>query len=402
MTVSITTQTPLLRPRRRAVWAVLITAVAMIAAIAVVAGRTILSEGQQAERPDLQRVLDELVTGRDRIAPGVTAYVSGPQGTWLGSAGIADVKSGEAMRPDARVRLESVSKIYTASLVLRLAEEGKLRVDDTVEAWLPGLLPYGNRITIRQLLTMTSGLIDTNDITRKPTFYLARVRDAKLQAELAAIVKRATENPVLEVSSIWWIRLAAWQPLLFTPGTQSHYSNIGYEVLGLIAADAGGKPLPVLHRERLFEPLGLRQTAYDPQGPIAGTHARGYSIAGNGKLTDTTERHGGVGAGGGIVSNAEETATFLTALMRGRLLGRAQLEAMKGDSLWLGGEPSVCAGPAYGWSGGGNGYKTNVWVNGDGTRVAVLLLNARLSGSDQPVADQTAGAAMRALYCAVA
>ena len=61
------------------------------------------------------------------------------------------------------------------------------------------------------------------------------------------------------------IRLAAWQPLLFKPGTQYHYSGIGYELLGLIAARTGAKPLPDLYRERIFKPLGLRQTAYDPR-----------------------------------------------------------------------------------------------------------------------------------------
>jgi D-alanyl-D-alanine carboxypeptidase len=55
------------------------------------------------------------------------------------------------------MRLESVGKIWTAALTLRLADQGRLRLGDTVERWLPGLLPYGNRITIRQLLTMTSG-----------------------------------------------------------------------------------------------------------------------------------------------------------------------------------------------------------------------------------------------------
>ena len=72
------------------------------------------------------------------------------------------------MRPDARMRLESVSKLWTATLILQLAGEGKLRLDDTVEHRLPGLLPYGDRITIRELLNHTSGMIDNNDIGRDP------------------------------------------------------------------------------------------------------------------------------------------------------------------------------------------------------------------------------------------
>jgi D-alanyl-D-alanine carboxypeptidase len=72
------------------------------------------------------------------------------------------------MATDARMRLESVSKIYTAALILQLAQDGKLRVGGTVAGWLPGLLPYGNRITIRHLLTMSSGLIDNNDLLNAP------------------------------------------------------------------------------------------------------------------------------------------------------------------------------------------------------------------------------------------
>ncbi len=85
--------------------------------------------------------------------------------------------------------------------------------------------------------------------------------------------------------------------------------------------------------------------------------------------------------------------------MRGKLLDRQQLTAMKGDNLWLGGSSSGCADQAYGWSGGGSAYKTEVWVNDDGSRVAVLLLNARHMFTAQPAADQAAHDALTRLYC---
>jgi len=134
-------------------------------------------------------------------------------------------------------------------------------------------------------------------------------------------------------------------------------------------------------------------------GPIGGPHARGYGIKPDGGQIDTSDWHSGVGADGGIVSNAADTAAFLTALMRGELLARKLLSSMKGDNLWLGGAPSGCAGQAYGWSGGGNGYKTEVWVNDGGTRVAVLLLNARHWDTAQPAPDQAAHDALTSLYC---
>ena len=389
-------------------------AVLLFAAATIVVGadRTAVSSGghecssavtQSTPRPALGRVLEGAVAGPSAIAPGATAYVLGPHGRWLGAAGIADTRTCRPMAPDSRTRLESVTKIYTATLILRLDQERKLRVTDTVERWLPGLLPYGRRITIRELLTMTSGLIDNNDFlnasdTVKNT-YLRRVKDPKLRATLLATAKRINENPAVVVPERLWIEWAAWQPLRFTPGLGYHYSNIGYDILGLIAARAGGKSLPELYRETIFGPLGLRATAYDPQGPIRGPHARGYGIEA-GRQIDTTDWHWGVGAEGGIVSNAEETGTFLTALMRGKLIDRQELESMKGENLWSGGMASGCADQAYGWSGGGSGYKSEVWVNGDGSRVAVLRLNARHLGAEQAAADSTAHEDLVSLYCA--
>ncbi len=385
-------------------WAIVAVAgLAIAAGTAVALDRTAFSGEKQAARPELQRILDGAVAGRSKLAPGATAYVSGPHGRWVGAAGVADTSTGAPMPADARMRLESVSKIYTATLILRLAQEGKLRVSDTVARWLPGLLPYGSRITIRQLLTMSSGLIDNNDFTNASDsvkrVYLARVKDAALRAELLATAARVDENPASVVPETLWIRWAAWQPLLFRPGSGSHYSNIGYDVLGLIAARAGAKPLAALYRQEIFEPLGLHATAYDPQGPIGGDHAHGYAIQPDGRRTDTTSWHWGVGAEGGVVSNAEETATFLTALMRGELLDRRQLTAMEGQNLWSGGAASGCAGQAYGWSGGGSGYKAEVWVEDGGGRVAVLLLNARHVSTAQPAADASAHGALASLYC---
>lgn len=360
-------------------------------------------EASPSSRPGLQRVLDALVVGPSRLAPGATAYVSGPHGTWAGAAGFADTSTCAPMPVDARMRLESVSKIYTATLILQLAQRARLRLGDTVARWLPGLLPYGGRITIRQLLTMSSGLIDNNDLTnasdRAKQSSLARVKDRPLREELLAAAARVDANPAAMVPDTLWIRWASWQPLLFTPGGGYHYSNIGYDILGLIAARAGRTSLPALYRQRIFAPLGLHVTAHDPQGPIAGPHARGYGIEADGAQADASDWHWGVGADAGIVSDATETAAFLKALMHGALLHRQELIAMEGADLWLGGIASGCADQVYGWSGGGSGYKTEVWVDDGGTRVAVLLLNARHYGTAQPAADQRAHAALVRLYC---
>jgi len=400
------------RPHRRSgrsVWLAVAVALAFVVVLVVVAAplikRAVLAPGKPAPdatfvaRPDLDSEIASLVIGSARAAPGATAYVLGSQGYWLGAEGIADLSTDETIHPDARMRLESVSKIFTATLILQLDQQGKLHLTDTVQRWLPGLLPFnGSKITIRELLTMSSGLISDSDLEgnrAKAERELARVKDLRLRAQLIAVGKRAITNPAGEVDPIWPIRWAAWQPLLFAPGTGYHYSNIGYNILGLIAERATGKPLATLYQQRIFTPLGLKHTAYDPQGPIRGPHAHGYMIAPNGSITDTTAWHHAKAADGGIVSDAQDTARFLIALMRGKLLDKQELAGMKGENLWRGGDTSPCGGRAYGWGGAGEGFKTAVWVNGNGTRVAVLLTNAR----HPPYGDQIVEEMRERLYC---
>src|SRR4029453_491174 len=104
---------------------------------------------------------------------------------------------GQPMPVDARMRLESVSKIWTAVLVLQLAEQGRLGLDDPVERWLPGLLPFGDRITLRQLLTHTSGIFDNNDAVNHPAQALGRIKDPAVRAEFLRWAERIQANPAI-------------------------------------------------------------------------------------------------------------------------------------------------------------------------------------------------------------
>jgi D-alanyl-D-alanine carboxypeptidase len=387
------------RVRQRGAWIAAIVAVVLVAAgIPVAMLSTRAHHGQTVGRPDLQGVLVQLTSGSGRIAPGATAYVAGPHGTWLGAAGVADVATGQPMPVDARMRLESVSKIWTAVLVLQLAEQGRLGLDDTVERWLPGLLPFGDRITLRQLLTHTSGIFDNNDAVKDPARVLARVKDPGFHAQLLRLAQRLQADPTTRFPPTVWIRLAATQPLYFPPGSGYHYSNIGFEVLGLVIEKVTGQPLEAVYRERILRPLGLGDTAYDPQGDITGPHARGYLVKADGSLADQTAVHWGIGAEGGMVSDAADTGRFLVALMQDRLLGPVAAAGMRTRDFWSGGDTPSCGGSAWGHSGAGEGYKTNVWVSSDGRRVVVLLLNGRMA--DQTTGDQRAAQALDQLYCA--
>jgi D-alanyl-D-alanine carboxypeptidase len=375
------------------VW--LVVGLVAAAGIAVGLSRAFVA-GQETRSQYMQGILDGLVTGPNRLAPGATAYVSGPHGTWVGSAGVADVETDQSMPVDARIRIESNSKTWLVAVVLQLVQQGKLSLGDTVDRWLPGLLrAHGKEITLRQLMSDSSGLIDDNDFRSAPSAgdaYLARVGDPKLRAQLRAIAARIRANPAARVSPLWAIRLAAWQPLVAAPGTAYHHSNIGWNIAGLIAAKASGKPLPLLYRERIFQRLRLRRTAYDPQGPIAGTHAKGYELAVGGTLIDTTARHFGKGADGAIVTDAKDEATFLMGLTNGTLLHPSIVGELGA------GDPSGCGGPpVHSGSGAGDGYKSDVVYAVDGSRVAVLLLNGRRPGE---TGLTSAAAAASDLYCA--
>jgi D-alanyl-D-alanine carboxypeptidase len=260
------------------VWLVLL-AVLLVCGVGAPIARSAFTGRSQNSRPDLQRVLDGLVSGWSRITPGVTAYVVGPQGVWSGSAGIA--APGVPMAPNARLRLNSVGKMWTATLILKLVGEHKLGLDDTVAHWLPGLLPYGNRITVRQLLRMTSGMINTDDITARPLYYIDQIKDPALRARVLAAGRRARIDPTYPPTQVW-IQIAAAVPLLFPPDTHWHYSNIGYMVVGLIAERAGGADLATLFRRQIIDPLHLASARYDPAPNITGAHAHGYVINSNG------------------------------------------------------------------------------------------------------------------------
>jgi len=394
------------------VWLGLVAAV-LAGALALLIDRTVVGGGLQSSRPDLQRVIDALVARPGRIAPGVTAYVAGPEGVWVGSAGIATI--GTAMRPDARLRLNSVGKLWTATLILKLVGEGRMQLDDAVSHWLPGLLPYGNRITVEQLLSMTSGMIDTNDLYARPAYYIDRIKDPALRARVLAAARRARIDPTYPPTLVW-IEAAAGQPLLYQPGSTWHYSNIGYMVLGRIAARVGGADLTTLFRKQIIDPLHLHSARYDPAPNISGSHAHGYSLSTNGKLVDATRWTAGLAADGGIVSDAADEARFLQALMRGNVLRPAQLAALQ--SKHAQGNPGLgnasyglgtliqrdgCAAPglAYGHNGGGDGYMSSVQVSLDGSRVAVLLVNGYgASNAAQNHGGATLFNTMQRLYCA--
>ncbi len=387
-------------------WAALAVVVATVIGIAV--ERAVVPRSSPS-RPDLQRILERLVSGRGRVAPGVTAFVSGPHGSWSGAAGLANARTGAAMWPDAPMHLDSQTKTWVATLILQLAAEGRLRLDDPVERWLPGVLPYGGTITVRELLDHTSGIVDQQTFDRDALRFIERVHDPALRTALLRFWRRLATDPTARLPATVALRFTATLPLLWNPGAQFHYSNIGYEIAGLIAAKAGGAPLGRLIEQRISRPVGLTSAAYVPGGEVEAPHPQDYTVASDGTVRDATDFYrANEGASGAMIASARDDARLLTSLMQGKLLPPAQLRMMTTPSAansdyGLGiGITTDCYISAY--NHGGVSYSTTsaALVARDGTRVAVVLLNGNTSEGHSP-GPRSSNAAVNAaqqLFCA--
>jgi D-alanyl-D-alanine carboxypeptidase len=265
---------------------------------------------------------------------------------------------------------------------MRLIAQGKIALDAPVSKYLPGLLPDGDRITIRELLSHTSGLYTyTSDSNAMGPYLRGELRFAWTPKEL--------------------VGFAAAHPLLFPPGTQFSYSNTDFIVLGLLAERVGGESYGKQLREYIFRPLKLSHTTL-PTGKEALPDVHGYvSMSVYDKNAspvpiDTAALSPAFGwSAGGIRATAEDVADFYRGLLSGKLLPAAQLAAMEdtrttGGQYGLGLMPTgprayewgtyttainTTCGRAWGHGGSFPGYYQLPISSPDGSRQAVLLVN---------------------------
>jgi D-alanyl-D-alanine carboxypeptidase len=328
-----------------------------------------------AAHPDqeLTQLLDRLIVAG---APGAAARVTDGHGVRAAGRGVADVRTNRPMRPDLNVRVGSVTKPMVATVVLQLVGEGRLSLDDTVEDWLPGILPYGAQVTVRQLLTMTSGV---------PEYLTGRI----LGPLYASPPNRFRSWAPREL-----VAIAAGQPLTFPPGGGFHYSNTNYVLAGLIVEAVTGRSLGHELTRRVFGPLRMRDTSFPVNRPtLARPSARGYSLpidpeqgpVEGGALVDITVYNPSfTWAAGNVVSSLEDVTRFLSALLTGRLLS---LELLAEMTTWVDtGQPEVGygtglqvirtpCGDVIGHDGGIPGFATMALATADGRRHFALVVN---------------------------
>ena len=284
--------------------------------------------------------------------------------------GLADVANRAAATPATNYRLASMTKQFTAAAVLLLMQDGRLDLDDPVRQWLPAL-PQAGAITIRRLLTHTSGLIDYEDVIPEGTS--AQVHDAD--------VLRLLESQ---------------NRTYFAPGTSYRYSNSGYSLLALIVGRASGRDFASFLRRRIFEPLHMHDTVAYEEGISTVAHrAYGYSAAAQSwKRTDQSLTSAVLGDGG-IYSSIDDLAKWDAALYDDRLLKPESLHlafapATKTD------DPKVRYG--FGWritgetlwhSGETLGFR-NVIVRYPRQRCTVIVLSNRNEPEPYPTALEVA------------
>jgi D-alanyl-D-alanine carboxypeptidase len=326
---------------------------------------------QPVDDSALRPALDELVASG---APGAVVLVRDGDRTVRLASGFANVARRTPMRVTDRFRIGSVTKTFVATVVLQLVRDGELRLSDSVEHWLPGLVPNGTSITVRELLNHTSGLAEYSN------------------QELLAKVMR---NPRKPWTPAQLIATATAQKPVFAPGTHWSYSNTGYVLAGLIVEKATGNSLATEIRRRILRPLDLRATTFDSSPRIAGHSARGYALIGKPPAKDVSlVTPTWAGAAGAMVSTADDVARFERALLRGRLLPANLLSAMEttvamgppgesyGLGLWktrsmaLSPTFRLPCGTAWGHNGDFPGYLTNAFASRDGRRQMIVLVNS--------------------------
>jgi D-alanyl-D-alanine carboxypeptidase len=344
----------------------------------------------------VQAALDQVVAAG---APGAVALVRVGDRTFRFSSGHGNLAPVTPIRVGDRNRIGGVTKSFTATVVLQLVGKRVLRLNDTIERWLPGVFPNGEAITVRQLLNHTSGIFDYVQDDRVFAPYL--------EGDLT-----------LPFDPREGVRIAAEHAPLFAPGTGWGYSNTNTLLLAMIVEAATGNSIGSELRSRIFKPLGLDHTSYPTSSQIRGAHIHGYWAIFGPEPTDFTPLSPTLlGAAGAILSNTHDVARFYRALLRGHLLKPSMLKAMQTidpvatdppgsiDAGFPGGgwglgllRESFPCGDAWGHDSEIPGYTTAAWNSKDGSRQVVVVVNMDGFPHDHPVTQAMRATLVKA-YC---
>jgi D-alanyl-D-alanine carboxypeptidase len=251
--------------------------------------------------------------------PGISATIIWPDGrSWTATSGFADLYGKVRLTRSTAFAIASVTKTFVSALILQLAQEGRLSLDDPVIAWLPAARNVTPTVTVRQLLDHTSGVYD---------FFSNSAIDAPLRK-----TPSAAWSPAKTLSYV--------KAPYFEPGTGWHYSNTNYVLLGQVAEAVTGNPWSAELRARFFDPLNLSSVYVQGAERVRTTISHGYrftSTSRTARAVDLWDRTGvapfrsvvtAAGAAGAVAASSWDLARWTRALFGGQLLSGGALGTM--------------------------------------------------------------------------
>ena len=290
------------------------------------------------------------MTAQELLVPGAVVILRTPQGEFTVTYGTTMLGATASPRADTHFRIASNTKTMTAAVIVQLAQEGKLSLGDPISKYVPGV-PNGDNITIAELLDMRSGLYNYTDAP-----------------EISASLDR---DPTRVWTPDELLAIAFARPPNFPPDTAYQYNNTNYALLGLIAEQVDRRPLATAMQERLFAPLGMRSTVLpaSTSNTIPEPYSHGYlygsssaALVGTPYPPDiqaagragtlmpndyTGLNHSVAAAAGGVISTANDLATWIQALVAGRVLNaeyqRRWLDSVRPE------DPNKPDGQRYGY-----------------------------------------------------
>ena len=277
--------------------------------------------------------------------------------------GFADLENDVPATPETVYRIGSITKQFTSAAIIRLMEQGKLSLDDTLQKFLPDFPAQGNRVTVRHLLNHTSGI--------------------KSYTSLGPKWQRGVRLDLVPDSLV---ALFANEPFDFKPGDRWLYDNSGYFLLGMIIEKLSGKPYGQYLQDELFTPLGLKSTVYCDQAPLIKHRAQGYATKPGGGFINAeplsmTQPY----AAGSLCSTVNDLATWTLALSSGKVVSPASYKLMTTPGTLNDGKPlsygfglgvgMVAGHRQVSHNGGINGFISELHHYPDDSVITVVLTN---------------------------
>jgi D-alanyl-D-alanine carboxypeptidase len=241
----------------------------------------------------VRKVMDEA------NVPGVTVGVwTRDKGEYVRSFGVADKSTGQKMTPDLHMRIGSETKTFTVTSILQLVDEKKVGLDDPIGKYIDGV-PNGDKITIRQLAEMRSGLFN---YSADEDFY-----------------KALTSNPERPFTPQQLLDYSFKHPVLFEPGKQFYYCNTNLILLGLVVEKESGRPLHDYIQDHILTPAGMKQTLFPTGNEFPEPRSQGYTNqTASGKIEDTVDWNPSWGwAAGAMISTLNDLRIWAPTVATG-------------------------------------------------------------------------------------